>query len=172
MNKKLQEQRLYSIQPQDAVSFRCGCSSDGDQIMLGVPGPYVLTLWFDHSGHLIRHAAEAPNGVAVDVGSRPKKLSGPVRQQLWELVQNVELRLGLVPSPIRIQAFDLPEYHVSITDFPVELLSVFSDPNASGDDPDRQRVARMVNDWHDQGKFVLHWGNEYWMNRLGEVTDT
>jgi len=162
----------YLIQNQDAVSFVTGRTPAGEQAILGVPGPYVAGLFFDVKGDFLRcDSRQPPLGHAAPL-NQSGKVRGALLTQLWGMLNEWKTELELIPGTIAVSKFSVPQFGVWIADFPQYLQEYFDKRDSESDQVVRAELDNEVAEWQRSRKFVLQWGNEYWMNRNGEVTDT
>jgi hypothetical protein len=165
-------QRRYTIQSVDAVSFLPGHTSAGEQAILGIPGSFLVAAFFGTQGDFLRHESrhlpQCSAGLAMLSGEDRKSL----RKQLWAMLGAWKVELGLTPGTIVVSRFSIPEVGVELADLPDYLQDHLEHPDREPDEDLRRELAKSVIEWRRLGRFVLRWGNEYWLNSAGEVTDT
>jgi hypothetical protein len=166
------EVKRYPIQSPDAVNFVTGRTKDGQQVIMGVPGPYVLAAFFDAQGNLVRYEVRALR----DRDSRPALRLGKPREpdvaELWALVDAWQREIGFTASSVSISKFDVSDLGIGLFDLPRYLQDVLENPSSIPDEQYRNDCFSDLQDWRRDGTFVLYWGNEYWMTSSGEVFAT
>jgi hypothetical protein len=168
--------RLYPIRPEQGY-FVAGMTGDGRQVLMGLYCPDLVAIFFDASGDLIRHEAHhleflQRSGVIVD-GERIEGMVGyydiyderiPPRIVAWQ--EELQFR----STTIRVKRFFLDELGIGIEDYPSHFGEILDDPGAS--DEEKGDVRDSMRHWDADGQFVLHWGNDYWLDDSGEVTSS
>jgi hypothetical protein len=167
---------LYEIQPEQGY-FDAGMTGDGRQVLMGLYCPDLVAIFFDASGALISHEARRleflqRSGVIVD-GEPIEGLVGyydiyderiPPRIVAWQ--EELEFR----PATIRVKRFFLEELGIGIEHYPSHFGEILDDPGTS--DEEKDDVRDSMRHWDADGQFVLHWGNDYWLDDSGEVTSS
>jgi hypothetical protein len=78
--------------------------------------------------------------------------------------------LRITPGMIRVRAFCLPEAELAVYELPESLQDFQENPgDASVAAEERERLQAFLHVWKDRGQFVLEWGNDYWLDKSGEV---
>jgi hypothetical protein len=166
----------YQIQPNQGY-FDVGTTADGRQVLLGALCPHLVAVFFDSSGDLLAVQTRLleflkPSALIVD----GKPLEGLV--QTYDIAdERIEMHLhtwrqelGFQPRDIVVKKFFIAELELGIEDYPSHLEDVLSDPSAS--DEKKQEVRAAMQTWDTDGQFVLLWGNDYWLDQMGEVTSS
>jgi hypothetical protein len=171
-NNSTKPSKKYLIRPAEAVSFVTGRTAAEEQVVLGVPGPYVAGVFFNAEGQLLRHDLRHPALQHSPPLAHPGKVRGALLVHLWDMLDEWKAELRLIPNPIRVWQFSVPELGIWIADLP-QYLQDYSDTRDSEiDEAVRSELDNQLVEWQQLNKFVLRCGNEYWMNSKGEVTDT
>lgn len=167
---------LYPIQPEQGY-FEAGMTGDGRQALMGLNCPNLVAIFFDASGDLISHESRRlellqRSGVIVD-GEPIEGMVGyydiyderiPPRIVAWQ--EELQFR----SATIRVKRFRLDELGIGIEDYPSHFGEILDDPKASDEEKDDVRGSMRL--WDADGQFVLHWGNDYWLDDSGEVTSS
>jgi uncharacterized protein (TIGR02996 family) len=141
---------LYAFDHTDR--FTVGFGKDDTQLfpLAGTNRGWVAV--FDHAGNLL-----SMDERRVRSGS---KATGVEARWLAEY--------GETRATIRVKRFKFPN-GVGIEDFPPGWVEELEDPASA----DRNAAQEWLAYWLDQGKFRWNWnGDDWWLNRDGEVTDT
>jgi hypothetical protein len=163
---------LYPIQNADAVSFVTGRTITGEQAILGVPGPFIAAVFFDSEGNYLRYEIRRPSTSLLLPGPQGRKAPRELLPHLWKMLDTWKTEIGYTPATITVASFFLPDLEVGIAKLPPHLHGYSEDPLSEPDKNLRGQLAEELAEWQRQQRFVLCWGNDYWMNRAGEVTDT
>ncbi len=148
------DDHLYAIQDDD---FRAGFGNDHTQLLMVESDVGTRLAVFDHAGDLLRtERRDLPPAATQDWRER-KAFNDRWRDEL-----------GFRPATIRVKRFKFPD-GVGIEGFASGWVRAFDDP-----DSDEIETARgWLESWLDWGKFRWTWvGDDWWLNRDGEVTDT
>ena len=170
------ETRIYSIQPEQGY-FDAGVTGDGRQILMGLYCPALVGIFFDAAGKLINHETRhleflQASNVVVD----GKPIEGLVRnydiddKRIAPRMRVWQKELVFRPATIRVMRFFLTELAIGIADYPEYFSEILDDARAS--DEEKSDVRDSVRHWDADGQFVLRWGNDYWLDRAGEVVSS
>jgi hypothetical protein len=162
----------YTIQHTDTVNFSAGRTEDGKQVILGVPGSFLAAVFFDAQGNFLRCETRKPHLALPVATQQAHKPGGDLLAQLWASLDTWKSEIGFSPSTIVVSCFSVSDLGLGITELPHYLQDLLDHPSSEPDETLRQEYFAEIAEWHRQNKFVLRWGNEYWMNSSGEVTDT
>jgi hypothetical protein len=168
--------RQYPIRPEQGY-FDAGMTGDGRQVLMGLYCPDLVAIFFDASGDLICHEARhleflQRSGVIVD-GEPIEGMVGyydiyderiPRRIVAWQ--GGLQFR----STTIRVKRFFLGELGIGIEDYPSHFGEILDDPGSSDEYKDDVRDSMRL--WDADGQFVLHWGNDYWLDDSGQVTSS
>jgi hypothetical protein len=167
---------VYLLQGNGEYGFGTGKDPSGRQVLFGILGDERIGVFFDEKGRVessriegVQHsdpAAGAPS--AVD--------------SLYPELASWSQELGVVPETIRIQRFHIPlerdqpskpwEYDgVGIEDLPWHYRAFLANP-ATVEERDRKTLQEEIENWIRRGDFVLWWGNDFDINRDGEVVSS
>lgn len=104
-------------------------------------------------------------GNKVDYVARPNATHAPNEPALraWQA------ELGFVARTVHVKQFEVPEMGLGIEDLPSHLQDFVDDPESS-DEP--EELAEALRTWRADDAFVLHWGNDLWLDRDGHVTSS
>ena len=126
-----------------------------------VDTPNLVMVRFDSEGELL--------GV-VNRSISQESISDTVAwygyERFWEELDKWADEIGLAQERISVKPFYLREHSVGIKDLPDEYQAFLRGEDV-GDD-----WSEEVQRWQDEGDFVFIWGQEYYMNREGEVIST
>jgi hypothetical protein len=159
-------ERLYRIKSNEDYSFYAGRLADGRQalVTLDVRLLLVVTL-FDAAGKM--------------VGEEERDLAGrwPIPGHGYADVDHAELHaylwaeFGFKPAVIRIRKFVTDR--VSIAPLPAHYQEFVDDAESpSFDGEQRERFRAYIKEWVKGEEFVLLWGNDYWLDKNGDVTSS
>ncbi len=163
------KRRRYTIQSSDCVNFVTGVNRQGDQVIMGIPGPCALAAFFDEHGEFVRYETRVLPGPSRPLVGRP---SDETIAKLWTLLDSWKSEIGLREGTISIFAFRIDALDVRIGDLPDYLNGLFTDPSVAHTDKSGAEYAEDIQEWRREGRFVLRWGNEYWLDRFGAVIAT
>lgn len=152
-------ERLYPVKTNEDYNFYCGRLADGRQALatLDVRLLLVVTL-FDSAGNLLgeeqRNLADGyPEG---DLADLPEYLQG-----------DFGFKSGMICvrefATDRVAIFPLPAHYREFVHHP---------ETSSFDDAQRERFPVYIKEWIENEEFVLLWGNDYWLDKNGEVTSS
>lgn len=165
--------RRYLIQHPDAVSFITSHADSKEQVIMGVPGPLLLAAFFDSEGQLLRHEVRTISVGSMSPGQEhPRKVRGELQKKLWDALETWKAEIHFTPSTVHVLPFYLAEYDVGINELPHHLRDYLEAPSGETDEIDRQAFEEEIAEWRSLGKFEFCWGNDYWLDSSGVVTDT
>lgn len=160
--------RIYRINYCDFCGFVPGQNAVGEQILMGVLDDELLVAFFfceagRYSRYVFWPVLDKPD---------PNREEAP-RLQLAYILQAAKEKfahqLGMTPRDINIRHFAFPEWGIGISEWPSEAFEVVRTSLAqAGQLPDDE----LIQDWHKNMRWVLHWKKEYWMTADGEIGDT
>ncbi len=140
------EDYLYTLVSEPAYGWRTGTLGDGRQVLIG--GNWAID--FDRDGRFLRFQ----EGTYRLPGEPATGIEPP----------------GLVEGPIHIRRFAVTHRGISIEDLTDCMREFLSDPgDDSWADEERQDYPREIRGWLDDGMYVFNCGNDYFVNRAGEV---
>jgi hypothetical protein len=120
---------------------------------------------FDNEGRL----AEVVDG---ELPPPQQLLDAGYRKAVYEdnYAGYLERALRVTPGMIRVKPFCLPEVELAVYELPEDLQDFQENPDCPNlADEERERLQAFLQVWKDHGQFVLFWGNDYWLDRSGEV---
>jgi hypothetical protein len=165
------EERLYRLNCNRERPWVTGRLPDCQQI-LGLPGEErVFLKWFDAEGRPLADHELALPGWRCEFKSH--QLS---KEDLDELCRAV----GFVPGPIDVRRFSLRNkesrhYPLWIKPLPESMSEqLISWRNHGYGHHWQDSLDRVfeIHEWMTAGRYFLHFGNNYWVNKEGEVTDS
>ena len=137
---------LYAIRDED---FNVGFGKDHTQLLMRTGGKSCRLAVFDHAGELVQLVTRKHRGRDSFADEWLKEL-------------------GHQPATIRVKRFKFKD-GVGIEEFAPGWIEVLDDP----DSDERETAQSWLTDWLNDGKFRWNWvGNDWLLNRDGEVTDT
>ena len=72
-----------------------------------------------------------------------------------------------------MREFHLPDDSLAVYRLPGHYQDFLDNPSAPYFDQEmRQAYPESIARWRKEGRFVLEWGNDYWLDNSGEVTDS
>jgi hypothetical protein len=81
--------------------------------------------------------------------------------------------LGFQQGEVRVRRFVLPELGLGIEDRLDYFEDMLRSPEWFADDEAGQEENyRFIREWDETGCFVLHWGNDLWVDGNGEGTSS
>jgi hypothetical protein len=156
--------RLYPVRTAEWRGFYAGLASGSRQLLAAVADPVLLVVVFDSSGDLMEsHWWDL--SADEEVGEFLRRQFG------WEPAL-VRVKRFRVPPGARqprnpVQAILVGEEGFAIAPIPLDWQSYLDDPESLG--AGQEDFAAMVQGWVDREEFALYWGNEYYLDRSGEV---
>ena len=145
--------------------FTTGIDGQGRQVLMGLlfgaTSPEVVGVFFDKSGDLLGSVVEpvAPRLDENDEVAADRTLA------------DVRSTIGLTPASIFIKKFRLDDRQVGISDLPEHYQDFLNNP----EEFDEQRRAELSGDvqrWFSEGDFVLWWGEDYYLDKDGDVSSS
>lgn len=155
--------RLYPIKGRDEMmAFIAGRTRDGRQVLLGILDKELLiALFFNADGDFLRYdffpVPWDPNLHPVEHG---KVLQDAARRWMTGL--------GMTPGDIRVKHFAFPEWRIGTAVWPLSMFDEVASLTAAG----KPLEDEFQIEWQEQGRYVLHWGREHWMDGDGEIGAT
>jgi uncharacterized protein (TIGR02996 family) len=148
-----EDEYLYTIQNDE---FMTGFGKEHTQLLNMVGRDVARFAIFDHAGNLLRTESRHRPHYGYETA---------VHHWLAEL--------GYEPATIRVKRFKFPD-GVGIEGFVPGWVRVLEDPAAFAESwEDLETARRWLDRWLADGKFRWTWvGDDWWLNRDGEVTDT
>src|SRR5205814_740764 len=138
---------------------------DKQQVLLGLACPNLLAFRFDQEGNLL-WTEQRPVPFFQGV-TPPYEIYDPRIPPLME-AWKVEMRFH--PAKIKVKKFFSEQFFVGIEDYPSHFQEILNDPAAG--DSEKADVLDSMKLWDKDGQFVLQWGNDYWLDKAGEVVSS
>jgi uncharacterized protein (TIGR02996 family) len=140
---------LYPL-PADEGWVKTGVAGDRRQALLLDDIGEVLVLLFDLAGRL------------REVQTWPQfDLDTPLPALTEEL--------GFRPATIRVRKFALPDNELGIEDLPSWHADFLAHPDRFTPEEQEHHLDFLKTVWDANDQFVFRWGNDYWVDRRGEV---
>ena len=156
--------RLYAIKPDEGY-FSAGVKPGGEQVLMGLFCPNLVAFRFDRDGYLLG-CEQHPVPFFRDV--KPPYDIYDDRIQPMLVAWKAEMELS--PATIRVRKFFSDEHYIGIEDYPSYFHEILSDPAADVEEKADARQSMEL--WDKHGQFVLHWGNDYWLDESGRVVSS
>jgi hypothetical protein len=166
----IENEDTFSVQSCPGHGFYAGHIATNHQALITkcVYG-FLVVFEFDGNGSFLRRTR-------VDL---PRSMLHPGFMPGWYEVEDDELQrflqcdIGFKPGLVHLKEFHFPEELVELYRLPKMYQEFLVDPNGPNfDDEERAWLPEQINAWLLAGRFVLVCGNDYWLNREGEVTDS
>jgi hypothetical protein len=158
---------LFPVQSAPCRAFYAGYLPEGRQALVACSyysGDMIIAV-FDASGDL--------KEVVHDQLPQPRQLHAACYlSAVYEDDYHQYFRdsLGLSPGLIRIKAFHMPAELFGVYHLPPRYRDFLKNPaDPQFDEEERQVFPGYIEQWIEQGNFVLEWGNDYWLDATGEV---
>ena len=161
--------RYYNILGHEP-EFYAGTVAGGGQVLMGMQSfTEVIGLFFDRDGEFTHaETRQLPQEPPV-VDDNPydpdflAKVAATIRA--WQT------EMGLENGRIRVRRFSCEGN--AIDDLPGHYKEFLDDPVRFEPDAERREAWRAeIQKWIDSRKFVLYWGQDYWMEADGHVHST
>lgn len=158
-------ERRYPIKSHEGYGFCAGITSDNKQVLMGLLCPSIAAIFFDSEGtllHVEQHPVNFFQGVNPPYNIYDKRIPTLILAWLMEI--------GFQPATIKVKKFFSQVRYVGIEDYPSHFEEILNDPKESVEEKNDIRESMRL--WDKDGQFVLHWGNDYWLNVSGEVVSS
>jgi hypothetical protein len=149
-----ESQRLYPLQA-DQGYFDAGVTRDGRQALMAAFYPMTFAIFFAADGSFLEYV-ERPND------------GEPNEPEL----RRWQAELGFTPQTIRVEKFSIDDQGLGIADLPGFYEDLLEDPDSEPDEAERAERLKSIQEWIEDGAFVLYWGNDLWVDGTGEVTSS
>jgi hypothetical protein len=129
----------------------------------------IIVVYFDRGGTLLKtQRTDLPSSLLYS-GHMP----GYFDVDEDEFHEYLRKEFGFKPGLIRVREFHLPDELLAVYRLPEFYQDFLKDPNDPAfDDELRQYLPGQIKRWREEGRFVLQWGNDFWLDSSGEVTDS
>jgi hypothetical protein len=187
-------ERRYPFLDAGGGYFYAGTAAGGRHVLLFTRG---VALFFDGDGNLIGSERREPprprpyrrrTGKGPDLDSKGNVLAQLIdhwstpegRRELEHDMREYEgigdtffrpwlAELGFRPGQIWVKKFDDPVSGLSVADLPEHYAEFLADPDAPYfDDEDRSEFPGMIEEWQQNGMFVVRVGDYEWLWMTGE----
>jgi hypothetical protein len=163
-------QNLFHCASQDDYPWEAGQTDRDGQVLIGVYNAEVVAVFFNDSGNPARFERRSSSFAtpmkerSIDDSTFDAALQG--------VLDSWKREIDFHAAGIRVAPFFIPELQVGVSELPIFLQGFLENPSFVTSARERQEWHLDVSRWQAEGRFVLRWGKEYWMNKRGEVTDT
>jgi hypothetical protein len=178
--KSMSPAKQYHLQSEPG-HFYTGHLRDGTQAFMSLDYQKLVAVLFDAEGtylkSLVREISkETQNGLELFFtvkrgGAVNYDGDEAVFNKVWEELDRWAEDLGFVKGVISVQKFSLPEFEFWIQDLPSIYQEILQETLDSGGDMEED-IQEDIRDWQEVNDYVLVWGQEYDINREGEVVST
>jgi hypothetical protein len=155
--------RIYTIKRrEDLARFVPGRTGDGEQVLMGVLAKELLvSFFFSPDGQYLRYEFfPVPYDPELPPGQHGNVLEDAKRRWMTGL--------GMIASDIQVRHFAFPEWRIGIAEWPQawfpEVQRALSEGKPFEDE--------FLEEWQQEGRWVLFWHNDYWMTADGEICAT
>ncbi len=154
-------ERRYPVKTNADYGFYAGSLTNGRQALATLDVQLLFEIaFFDVTGEFV---GEEKRDLA---GRWPIPAHGYPEINQAELHEYLRNEFGFTPATIRVEWFET-EYGVKIQPLTYWMQRWVTDPT-SHDDP--ERALKLLRKWVENEEFVLLFGNDYFLNKDGEVT--
>lgn len=157
---------LFPIRPAPGRHFYVGHLTNNRQTLIArsIYGQMIMAI-FDAGGTLIDLVHRELPSPPVFEGA------GTIREVDEDDFQEyLQREFGFSPGAIRIKEFRIPREEFAVYHMPRHYEEFLKNPNSQDfDDNMRQAFPELIQQWHEQGNFVLEWGDDHWLDGTGEV---
>ncbi len=157
--------RRYAIQPHDGYGFYTGFTPSKEQVLMGLSCPNLVAFHFNLEGDLLR-CRQRPVPF-FQTATPPYRVYD---ERIPPLIEAWQKDMGLRLATIVVKKFFSSEHFIGIEDYPSHFHEVLSDPTS--DDEEKADIQESMELWYKHGQFVLHWGNDYWLDESGKVVSS
>src|SRR5262249_15752195 len=91
---------------------------------------------------------------------------------VWSALNDWKQEVGFVPATIHVEAFHMPALRIGIDDLPDSFKRFLANPEAVPHPIRRHHCHEDIRELQATTKYVLRWGEEYWMDSTGNVIAT
>jgi hypothetical protein len=152
---------LFPIRSATERYFYAGHLPHGRQALVARSGyGQLVVAMFDGGGNLTQVIhRELPSPPVLHDSNEFREVDNDDFQEY------LRCEFGFAPGLIRIKAFRIPQEMFAVYHLPEHYQAFLQDPNGSAfGEEERQAFPGWIQQWHEQGQFVLEWGNDYWLN--------
>lgn len=154
----------------DEHDFKTGLTAVGNQVLMGILYPSLVAIMFDVEGKL-DHVERRPAPTPRIVSGHPQLFDAEYEAKYLGLLRDWQRVIGFTEKPITVRKFSIDG--VAVFERPSHFNDFIRDP--IGEEPnelERRRIQEMIARWEREGRFVLRWGKDFWMNADGTIHST
>lgn len=150
--------------------FWAAVLADGKQVLAGPMLPNILIYIFTTDGQFFEmQTVPLEHPLEWDpVESRYVPRPG-FDQEFTSEIKKTLKRLNAVEATITIRPFFDDAHSVGILELPSDYSAFLEDPSYADNDDEAADFRESIGAWEREGRFVLVWGVELWMNRQGRL---
>lgn len=161
--------RNYVIQ-NHPPRFWAGVLPNGQQVLVGPMLPNIVAYQFSNAGELLgREIVPLTNPLDWDATVSRYVHRPGFNEELESEVQAILDRLEFSPSKATVQSFFDEQQSIGVLDFPSDYSAFLEDPSHADNEDEADDFRESIAEWESQGRFVLVWGSELWMNEQGKL---
>jgi hypothetical protein len=141
-----------------------GILPGGRQALIGIVDDLLTLVIFSQTG----------NFEEIDQRDLPYPDDGRVltEEQVWEAIEEWKQVLGFTDRAIAVESFSLPDLRIGISDLPDSFQRFLRNPDTVEHAERRAKWEADIEEWNATNKFILRWGDDYWMDAEGNVYAT
>jgi hypothetical protein len=160
---------MYIIQ-KHPFDFTTGVDKYGNQILMGLIYPYIVTILFDANGFFLELRMKLVLFQAKSIHKNgPYMTEEPEFElKLKEQMQRWQSEFDFQEQKISIRYFFLKEFSLGIEDLPKYFQQFQQNPDEFNEEEKRE-YPKLIADWKSEENFVLWWGKDYFINKEGEI---
>jgi hypothetical protein len=134
---------------------------------MGLLYPYIVTVFFDERGDILREEKRRLTELALRSGSAGI-FDDTFQHYFLPDIDSWMKDVGYQEADILVNPFRSHEHQIAVETPEQYWLPVLEgpipDPHLTGDD-----VQAIIKRWKDDGRFALWWGNDYEVDRTGRI---
>jgi hypothetical protein len=158
-------ERRYPIKSDETYFLFAGTTSDKQQVLMGLACPNLVAFRFDLEGTLLT-TEQRP--VSFFQGVTPPY--DIYDERIPPLIETWKKEMRLRAAKIKVKKFFSQEHYIGIEDYPSHFQEILTAPDA--DDGEKADIRESMTLWDKDGQFVLQWGNDYWLDKSGEIVSS
>jgi hypothetical protein len=158
--------RVYRINYVDDIfTFVPGHTAAGEQVLVGTLSKELLVaLYFDADGRYLRLDFR-PVVFNPDPSLLPGQQMGRHAYVVQAAKRDWVRELGVRGGTIRVRHFAFPEWGIGTAAWPHAWFPEVQRALAAGEPFEDE----FLREWQQDGRWVLHWRNDFWMTADGDV---
>src|SRR5690348_18309911 len=142
----------YTIRSNPYYGILAGQSGGAQWLITGAEQA-ILLIKFDLKGKLVE----------------TRLLKGDSPEQREEQLEQWKAEVGFTDQPVYVLKFHLEQYYVGVAALPYDgMQEAIDDPDSFAPE-ELEMIMEEIESWLSKGLFALEWGEEYYMNKDGEV---